>query len=205
MTPEELSAYYESLGPCEEWEGGRDKDGYGWTSSHHRAHRIAWAEANGPIPPGLQVLHRCDNPPCVRVDHLELGTAKDNHRDKAEKGRSAHGERAHKHKLTAEQVVEIRERYAAGRVTMTQLGNEYGVSGPSIGYLIRGQSWARVGGPRSFIGKGRNQGGLTQGQVLSIRRAHEDGVSLVQLARDHGVHQKTISKVIHRKTWKNVS
>ena len=52
-----------------------------------RAHRAAWVDANGPISEGMCVLHRCDNPPCVNVDHLFLGTQADNIADMVAKGR----------------------------------------------------------------------------------------------------------------------
>lgn len=44
-------------------------------------------KTNGPIPEGMQVLHRCDVPYCVNPEHLFLGTDKENHRDKTAKGR----------------------------------------------------------------------------------------------------------------------
>ena len=52
------------------------------------AHRAAWEQSHGPIPAGMMVLHRCDNPPCVNVDHLFLGTARDNMLDMVMKGRN---------------------------------------------------------------------------------------------------------------------
>ena len=74
------------IGRCWLWTGSRNADGYGLfglLGKTTRAHRIAW----GDVPDGLHVLHRCDNPPCVRRSHLFLGTDRDNQRDKAAKGR----------------------------------------------------------------------------------------------------------------------
>lgn len=76
--------------PCIEWQGGRDRDGYGTTlyqGKKQRAHRVAWQRIHGPIPDGLNVLHKCDNPPCVNVGHLFLGTQRRNVEDMMAKGR----------------------------------------------------------------------------------------------------------------------
>jgi len=76
--------------PCIEWTGARHRFGYGDLrigGKLYRAHRLAWEREHGPIPAGMSVLHRCDNPPCYNVDHLFLGTQADNNRDMAAKGR----------------------------------------------------------------------------------------------------------------------
>lgn len=75
---------------CLEWTAGKSHFGYG---KYHikrvgfATHRIAWVLAHGPIPDGLCVCHRCDNPPCLNEDHLFLGTMADNHADMRAKGR----------------------------------------------------------------------------------------------------------------------
>lgn len=75
---------------CWEWHGGRSRNGYGLICCEGKmkgTHRVSWIVHNGPIPGGLYVLHKCDNPCCWRPDHLFLGTQKDNMRDMHEKGR----------------------------------------------------------------------------------------------------------------------
>jgi len=79
---------------CWFWTGARKHTGYGqiWVvNSAKTAHRISWILHNGPIPTGLCVLHKCDNPPCVNPDHLFLGTRADNNLDCVAKGRNVIG------------------------------------------------------------------------------------------------------------------
>ena len=103
-------------GLCWSWKGSKNQAGYGqfrvgrlgrvWS-----AHRVSWMLKNGDIPPGMFVLHKCDNPGCCNPDHLFLGTAKDNSQDCTDKGRRAITHRKHTRirKLSDDQVREIRQ------------------------------------------------------------------------------------------------
>lgn len=142
---------------CWLWTGGqRHKAGYGgfwdgqrWTHSHRMAHRLV----NGPIPTGLVVRHRCDNPPCCNPAHLLLGTKRENSADMKERGRAGRGPgparqpRGERHghaKLTESDVRAMRSRYAAGGVSMADIAREFGVAGATAREVIRGLIWAHV-------------------------------------------------------------
>lgn len=137
-------------GMCVMWEGRRDENGYGRVG-RKRAHRLAWEEANGAsIPPGLVVMHSCDNPPCVNPNHLNLGTVADNNRDRAAKGRSkgtfpsgdAHPARQRRGschwcaRLTDDDVRGIRSRRAAGE-TQTAIAHEFNIHPATVSRIVR--------------------------------------------------------------------
>ena len=79
---------------CWEWRGGVSGSGYGILSAPRlgldgaRVHRLMWEMHNGPISDGLVVRHRCDNPPCINPNHLEIGTHGQNMQDMVDRGRS---------------------------------------------------------------------------------------------------------------------
>lgn len=142
---------------CWGWAGCLNGGGYGTVSYAGRttgAHRFSYELHHGPIPDGMFVLHRCDNPPCTRPEHLFLGTAADNARDCAAKGRqngaakAHHGEDHGRAKLTLAQAREIRVRRAglAGRRLrapnrVADLAAEYGVTQGLISQVVAGRIW----------------------------------------------------------------
>lgn len=101
------------------------------------AYRVAWELTYGPIPIGMHVCHHCDNPNCVRPDHLFVGNALDNVADMIAKGRANHSGPA---KLTRADAQSIRLRHASGE-TRKGLANAYGVSRSQIGRIVLGANW----------------------------------------------------------------
>ena len=118
----------------------RDETGLAVRRVKVGTHRYSWEIHVGPIPDGLLVLHKCDNPVCVNPTHLFLGTLQDNMADRNAKGRQAHHERHPRARLTLEQVADIRAAFAAGRKKL-QLARDYGVGRTTIQALLAGKTW----------------------------------------------------------------
>lgn len=163
---------------CWEWQGHRQRSGYGGLTvgnKHRLAHRVAWEVTYGPIPDGLCVLHRCDNPPCCNPAHLWLGTKAQNNADRAVKGRSAigdrsgarlhpetrargdrhparytpgwgQGERNGRARLTQADADAIRRAYVPGVVRQLDLAHQYGVSLGAVAHIIHGRHWPIASG-----------------------------------------------------------
>src|SRR3990167_3652620 len=96
-----------------------------------RGHRYSWELCNGKIPEGLFACHHCDNPSCVRPDHIFLGTHTDNMRDARQKGRLK------TLFLTEKDVWNIRLDYRPHRVTAKQLSEKYDVSVGAIYNIVK--------------------------------------------------------------------
>lgn len=155
-------------GECWIWTGAKLKAGYGkFTVAHQTwtlAHRVAYEIAFGPIPGSLFVCHHCDNPSCVRPEHLFAGTPSDNMRDCSNKGRNpvhqnpdcvlrgdrhpyrinpnlhARGERVGGSKLTWEKVREIRRLSSNGH-TRAELARQFSITAVMVSRIARGINW----------------------------------------------------------------
>lgn len=138
-------------GPEECWPWlGATRRGYGkftHRDAQRMAHRVAWELANGGIPPKeLDVCHRCDNPPCCNPAHLFLGTESDNLRDCVAKGRNVtqRGEEHPAHKLTEDQVRELRRRAANGE-PVARLAKGLGIAQATARRIVLRRMWKHVG------------------------------------------------------------
>jgi hypothetical protein len=126
---------------CWEWIGSTSPpSGYGQINIDrrlHLAHRVSWTLFRGPIPKGAYVCHRCDNPRCVRPDHLFLGSQRDNIGDAVSKRRNA------RHKLDEGAVIEIRRLYAEG-LTQEAIGKLHGIDHTMVSRIILRKAWAHI-------------------------------------------------------------
>jgi hypothetical protein len=139
------------------------------------SHRVSWVEANGPIPDGLCVLHRCDNRACVRPEHLFLGTHLDNIRDMMAKGRG---------------------NKASGDGHWTMAKPERLARGDANGSRLHPESRPR--------GDANGRAKLTDADVLEIRARYAAGELQRELGRAFGVAQRTISSIVRMKMWQHV-
>lgn len=136
---------------CWPWNGARIRKGYGKLGAvapqraTFSAHRVSYELNVGPIPDGMMVCHRCDNPPCVNPAHLFLGTASDNRADQQAKGRFNPGDRfgakAANARLTEDQVREIR---CSPHVPVSAFAERFGVTGRAIRLVRSGKTWPGV-------------------------------------------------------------
>lgn len=125
---------------CWLWTGSLMTRGYGqvfWNGRPDGAHRVAWMLTRGEIPDGLYVLHRCDNRPCVRPDHLFLGTHEINMKDAVTKGRF-HTPRPTRQKVTDEQLGEMLALRSAGML-QKDIAARFGVTKGFVSLLVRGK------------------------------------------------------------------
>lgn len=146
---------------CWDWIGARGRDGYGilrvQKNKTQRAHRISFEVHIGPIPDGMCICHKCDNPLCINPEHLFLGTNAENTHDRTAKGRSArqYGASNGSVKIADDAVAAIRAAEKRWGVN-TRLAAQYGVSKTLVSLIRAGKrrSPVRVTIESIFASKG---------------------------------------------------
>jgi hypothetical protein len=140
-------SYVHVTATCWDWTGEISNTGYGRIridGKNKSVHRVAWELLFGPIPEGMNVLHRCDNRRCVRADHLWLGTGTDNMQDCSAKGRLnttiRYGESVHTAKLRNRDIPHIKQLRTSG-MPVRQIASLYGVDRTTIYSVLNGQTW----------------------------------------------------------------
>ena len=126
--------------------GAKDKDGYGqfWDGDNQimtRSHSFSAKIHFGVIPKNMCVCHKCDNPSCVNPNHLFLGTALDNQKDKMAKNRHAKGESQGHSKLTNEQISQIRSR---ANDDYKVLCSEFNIVPSTVYRIWHKESWKHI-------------------------------------------------------------
>jgi hypothetical protein len=127
---------------CWEWTASKDRKGYGIFRMKRRnrpAHRVMRFIVTGrwPEPYGM---HKCDNPSCVRFEHLFEGTEKENTQDMLRKGRNRNGNNL----LTDSQVSEIKRLISSSSLFMKQIARSYGVKSKVIYDIGSGRCYKNV-------------------------------------------------------------
>lgn len=151
---------FRNLGRCWNWVGGAGLglQGRGYIDvegTRYYASRYLWEQRYGPIPAGLCVCHKCDNPKCVNPRHLFLGTQKENMQDCLRKGRFNHGsrglagERHNLAKLTETDVRAIRRKYRKGtglrnRGNSAKLAAIYGITQTQVCNIAKRRQWRHI-------------------------------------------------------------
>lgn len=134
-------------GDCWEWRGARkSKEGYGHLSvdgDRVLAHRFAWAQRYGPIPPGKMICHHCDNRICVRLSHLFEGDAQSNMEDCRVKGRAAIGMAHPRARFTDDDIYKMRRMVKQG-VRQIQIAREFRCSQSLVNGIVRHKLWKHL-------------------------------------------------------------
>lgn len=229
LTPEEFGLFMSQVSLselCWEWRGIKSRDigrtkGYGkwWLRGQQRrpgkylfAHRLMYCFSRKMTTSSikeLNVLHKCDNPPCVRPSHLRLGTMTDNVADMISKGRLRVGSARSTAKLDERLAVQIRELRVLG-ISRKSLAKRFGVCESTIRALDEARTWAHVQHSPGVVRRGKLVGSqvvtakLNEANVLEIKKLLRLGELHHKLAKQFSVSRFCISSIANGRSWKHV-
>lgn len=159
-----------------------------------RSSRWVYEQINGPLPErhgrgarGVLVLHKCDNPPCVRPSHLFAGTQDDNMKDAAAKGRKVGGVGNHRPRLSSLEVEVIAAEAKVGSETQAEIARRHHVSQTTVSMIALGHRH-----PRWTVKP------LTGDQIANAKSLQSLGVPLSRIARDYGVSRSVLDQALKR-------
>jgi len=193
-----------------------DKNGYpkckrdGFT----RLHRWLWHQLTGSSPE--VVMHKCDNPSCVNMAHLQEGTHRDNVVDMYVKGRGHHNQntapmreaaRVVRALFTDVQVREIRRLFNSGAYSQKVIAKRFSASQATISGVATGRTYSSVlncdGTPYKPIPAVWHGRKLSDEVVVEVLRMRQDGLSYAELGKLFGVSNVTIGNIVRRELCKS--
>lgn len=180
---------------CWEWTASRNLTGYGHFGvlglPSQVAHRVSYELNVGPIPAGYYVCHHCDNPPCIRPDHLFTGTNGDNVRDAIEKGRwKSH--RANS-KFTDETIEYWRNHFDPKKHVVARIAKGLGVTPATVRNFLRGETYQDVPGTRHVI---TTTFYIDESEKKALFDAYKQGIPIPDIAADLDMHQASAYRLI---------
>lgn len=211
---------------CWNWTAGLDKkDGYGVFDLHRlgrsmRAHRVSFLLDRGFLPHAAFICHKCGNRTCVNPRHLYAGNAQTNAADTIAHGRTTKGinpqmidpdcvPKGEDHlwsKLKVEDVRKIRKLCIRG-VSLWKIAKMFNVTHGAILHIVNGRNWKSVKDswwtPEKYF-KAAPVRGLSDAQVLEIRRLYRLGTARTEMMKQFHIGQTAMRSVVLGLTYKHV-
>lgn len=192
---------------CWLWRLGRTPKGYGQLALRHGsagyAHRKSYQLFCGPIPEGAVVRHKCDNPPCVNPEHLEIGTTKDNVRDMLSRNGGKGG-------VTMAQAKSIRMEYKEGPDAVVNMAAKYDILVTSLQRILTGKTHKESGGPLHPSAKRnvwrtrrRQQSEKLEERNRAIAAMRHMGKTLEQVGASFGLCSEYVCRITKREDRRN--
>jgi len=170
-----------------------------------KAHRIVWIYFHGDIDNNLTINHknfvRTDN----RSKNLELVTAKENIQHAADNlpWGAKPGEGHHNSKLTEQDVINLRNEFSSGNISMNKLAQKFEVSAGQIRRIVTGKRWKYLTGGKSLSTK-YGAAKLTEDEVVEIREKYASGETIDNLITNYSISRTAITRIVKRESWKHI-